>query len=58
MKKNQRIINLIFDEKAQGLVEYSLIISLIALVVLGALVIFGETLLDFYNAIKGEVEKL
>ncbi len=58
MKKNRSIINLITDETAQGLVEYSLLLSLIALVVIGALVIFGETLLDFYNSIKGDVEKL
>ena len=57
MKKNQRLNNLISDETAQGLVEYSLMLSLIALVVVGALVIFGETLLDLYNTIKGEVEK-
>ena len=58
MKIYQSMFNLISDEEAQGLVEYSLIISLMALVVFGALMVFGGTLLNLYDAIKGEVEKI
>lgn len=38
-------------ERAQGLVEYALIILLVAVVVIGALGLFGEQLVDTYNNI-------
>lgn len=39
----------IIDEDGQGLIEYLLIISLVALVVIVALTIFGITLTNNYN---------
>ncbi len=38
-------------EKGQGLVEYALIILLIALAVFIAVQLFGEALIDTYNTI-------
>lgn len=38
-------------EERQGLVEYSLIILLIALVVIIALTLFGQTLANYYGSI-------
>lgn len=35
-------------ERGQGLVEYSLIIALIALVIIGTLVIFKDSVLIYY----------
>lgn len=48
----EELIDLIKIEEGQGLVEYSLIISLIILAVIGALQIFGEGVLDFFNYIE------
>jgi pilus assembly protein Flp/PilA len=39
------------DEKGQGMVEYGLIIALIALVVIGALVAMGDSLTAKFNEI-------
>ncbi len=41
----------IVDEKAQTLVEYALILLLIAIVVVGALTLFGTSLRDYYQLI-------
>ena len=38
-------------EEGQGLVEYALILLLIAMAVIGALKLFGEELLNTYNVI-------
>lgn len=38
-----------FDEDGQGLVEYGLLIILIALIVFSALQIFGRHVENFYN---------
>lgn len=38
-------------ERGQGLVEYSLIIMLIALVVVAAVSVFGISLSDMYNTV-------
>lgn len=44
----RRIFN---EEKGQSLVEYALIILLIALVVIGSLTTFGGAVLNLYTAI-------
>jgi Flp pilus assembly pilin Flp len=36
-------------ESGQGLLEYALIISLVAIVVIIAVTVFGESLLEFYE---------
>ena len=43
------------QERAQGLVEYALIILFVALVVIGALGLFGEQLVDTYNNITNSI---
>jgi Flp pilus assembly pilin Flp len=43
-------------EKGQSLVEYMLILSIVALVVLGALMYFGIDLGELYAYIRGEFE--
>jgi len=40
------------NESGQGLVEYSLILSLVALAVVGTVIILGESVYDLYEAIK------
>jgi Flp pilus assembly pilin Flp len=52
MRRGIRMAARIFYcEDGQGLVEYGLLIGLIALVVITALMIFGESLSDYYNGI-------
>jgi pilus assembly protein Flp/PilA len=40
---------LVSEESAQGMVEYSLILALVAIVVIGALKIFGQSTYTLYN---------
>ena len=42
-------------EEGQGLVEYALILLLIAMAVVGALKLFGEELLNTYNVITSAI---
>jgi len=42
-------------EEGQGLVEYALILLLIALVVIGALTLKGTTLNETYEFINGQI---
>lgn len=44
-----------FDEEGQGLVEYALIIVLIAIVVILALTFLGEQITDIFNYIGDEL---
>jgi len=46
------------QEKGQGLVEYALIILLIALAVIGSLVIFGQGVDGLYSDIVSELAAL
>jgi len=45
----------ILPEKAQGLTEYAIIILLVALVVIGALGLFGDQLLNTYETITNAI---
>lgn len=38
-------------DSGQGLLEYALIIALVAIVIIIALTVFGESLLDYYQYI-------
>lgn len=50
MKKTfKNLFKKFIDDKGQGLVEYALIIFLVALVVIGAVLIFGENLTSIYS---------
>jgi len=42
---------LVKRETAQGLLEYALIIALVAIVIIIALTLFGESLRDYYQYI-------
>ena len=50
-----RLLNLTMDDKGQGLVEYALILMLIAMVVLVALQLFGVKLNNTYETINSGV---
>ena len=43
------ILDLIFDEDGQGLVEYGLLLILVAVIVFAGLQIFGKRIETFYN---------
>jgi len=45
----------IIDEKAQTLVEYALILLLIAIAIVGALTLFGTSLRDYYETIVNAI---
>ena len=47
--------SLAFDETGQTLVEYALIILLIALAVIGAVTLFGGSLSNFYDYIVNSI---
>lgn len=46
------------DEEGQGMVEYGLIIGLIAVVVIAALVILGPTIANMFNKVSDNLAKL
>ena len=43
------------DEEGQGMIEYGLIIGLIAIVVIIALVILGPQIADLFNRVSDEI---
>jgi pilus assembly protein Flp/PilA len=47
---------LLFDESGQGMVEYGLILALIAIVVIGALVVLGPKIADIFRSIGDEID--
>ncbi len=49
------IRSLIKEEKGQGLVEYALIIALIAVAVMGTLGLLGGNINDIFKKIKGTI---
>lgn len=48
-------LRLLKNESAQGLVEYSLIMSLVVIGVIVATIIFGESVFSLYETIKNDV---
>lgn len=54
-KMKELMMRLITEEEGQGMVEYGLIIALVALVVIGALSAMGGQLNTFFEAIKGKL---
>ncbi|NPV52389.1 MAG: Flp family type IVb pilin [Firmicutes bacterium] len=47
---------LLHEESGQGMVEYGLILALVAVVVIAALTLLGGKLKDLFNKLKGEIE--
>jgi len=56
--KNRFILKLFIDERAQGLVEYSLIVSLLSIAVVLFVLVFQGTLLELYKLINGKMDYL
>lgn len=50
------LMNWLRDEEGQAMVEYGLIIALIAIVVVGALVILGPKIYDLFNDAASQLE--
>lgn len=44
------------DERGQGMVEYGLILALVAVVVIGALIALGGSLGDIFNEVTTRLE--
>jgi pilus assembly protein Flp/PilA len=45
------------NEKGQGMVEYGLIIALVAVVVIGALVLLGGNITNIFNNVASAISK-
>ncbi|NLW73580.1 MAG: Flp family type IVb pilin [Clostridiales bacterium] len=52
----KKLIRFLKDENGQGMVEYGLIIGLIALVVIGALVLLGPKIRDLFEGINDKID--
>ena len=44
------------DEEGQGMVEYGLIIGLIAIAVIGALALLGPKIEEIFNEVNAEID--
>ena len=53
----KKLVGFLKDENGQGMVEYGLIIGLIAVVVVGALVLLGPKIKTMYEGIAAELDK-
>ena len=52
----QFVKGLLADESGQGMVEYGLILALVAVVVIGALTLLGEEIGSIFEHIEGQFE--
>ena len=50
-----RLTNPVCNEAGQGMVEYGLIIALVAVVVIGALVLLGGNITGIFNTVASKV---
>ena len=48
--------NFLMDEDGQGMVEYGLIIGLVAIVVIGALALLGPKIAGLFNTASGALD--
>lgn len=48
----------LMDESGQGMVEYGLILGLIAVAAIGALIVIGPKVSGIFNSAKGELNKV
>jgi pilus assembly protein Flp/PilA len=49
-----KVKKMLTGKKGQGMVEYGLIISLIAIAVIGALVVLGPKISDLFTTVSGK----
>lgn len=52
----KRFMNILRDENGQGMVEYGLILGLIALVAVGAVIFLGEGVTDLFTKAQTEMD--
>ena len=52
----RKMLDFLKDENGQGMVEYGLIIALIAVVVIAALTILGPKIADLFNKVSSEIK--
>ena len=52
----KKMLGFLKDENGQGMVEYGLIIGLIAVVVIGALVILGPKISDLFTGVGDKLD--
>lgn len=51
----QRIVDFCNDEQGQSMVEYGLIIVFVALVIIAALTLFGQSVANSYNNLNNKI---
>ena len=51
----RKMLDFLKDENGQGMVEYGLIIALIAIVVIAALLILGPKIADLFNEVSSNL---
>ena len=51
----RKMLDFLKDENGQGMVEYGLIIALIAIVVIAALTILGPKIADMFNNVNSQL---
>lgn len=49
----RKMLDFLKDENGQGMVEYGLIIALIAVVVIAALTVLGPAIAEMFNDVNG-----
>ena len=54
----KKALNFLKDENGQGMVEYGLIIGLVALVVVAGLVLLGPKLKDMFKSISNQLPEV
>ncbi len=52
-----KVKELLFEEEAQGMTEYIIIVALIALVAIAGVKIFGKSISGLFQSKAGELEK-
>ena len=55
VKTGELVVRLRHEEEGQGLVEYGLIIALVAIVVVAALMLLGKQIVSVFTSITGNL---
>jgi pilus assembly protein Flp/PilA len=55
MNFKNKVVSMFKEEKGQGMVEYALLVGLIAVVVIAALVLLGPAIAAKFTAIKNAI---